>query len=349
MPVVTNGRVIFNEIPEGYPEPGKTVVYDEAETLDLDSVVLNGGILVKTLVLSADPYMRGQMRDPSIETYVAAFTLGKPIYGYGIGVVLRSESTEYKTGDHVHGHFDYKHYQVIQENNLSNLRGTIKRHPKLPWTAYTGVAGGSGRTALYAWRTFAQAKPGNTVFVTTGAGPVGSMVIQIAKSEGLRVIASAGTDDKVAFVKEIGADVAFNYKTTDTATILAQEGPLDIYWDNVGGETLDLALKYAARYARFIECGMISGYNHKEGHQMKNLFEIIARRITISGFIVGDLATSDLVKEFEEVIIPRLAIGEFRFREDITEGLEHAGETLARIQRGTNVGKTSIVVGREDS
>ena len=109
-----------------------------------------------------------------------------------------------------------------------------------------------GQTAFYAWSEFSATKAGETVFVSAGAGPVGSFVIQIAKAQGLKVIASAGSEEKVNFIKSIGADVAFNYKTTNTLEVLQKEGPIDVYWDNVGGETLDAALATATTGARFL-------------------------------------------------------------------------------------------------
>lgn len=119
-----------------------------------------------------------------------------------------------------------------------------------------------GKTADFGWKELSLAKKGEVAFVTAGAGPVGQLVIQLAKLDGLKVIASAGSDEKVEYLKTLGADVAFNYKTSKTAEVLDKEGPINVYWDNVGGETLEAAIDHAAVGARFIECGMISGYNN---------------------------------------------------------------------------------------
>ena len=119
----------------------------------------------------------------------------------------------------------------------------------------------AGKTADFGWKEFSAAKVGDVAFITAGAGPVGQLVIQLAKLDGLKVIASAGSDEKVAYLKTLGADVAFNYKTNKTAEVLEKEGPINVYWDNVGGETLEAAINHAAIGARFIECGMISAYN----------------------------------------------------------------------------------------
>jgi len=145
--------------------------------------------------------------------------------------------------------FPHQHYYI--SHSPDDLTA-IENPYNLPWSLFIGVLGMPGKTAYMAWKEYSQAKKGETLFVSTGAGPVGSLVIQIAKSQGLKVIASAGSDEKVKFMKEIGADVAFNYKTEKTTDILAKEGPIDIYWDNVGGETLEAALDAANTFARFI-------------------------------------------------------------------------------------------------
>ncbi|EPS92449.1 hypothetical protein FOMPIDRAFT_1056866 [Fomitopsis schrenkii] len=145
-----------------------------------------------------------------------------------------------------------------------------------------------GATAHHAWLELANAKPGETAFVTAAAGPVGATVVQIAKAAGLKVIASAGSEAKVEFVRSLGADVVFNYKTENTRAVLEREGGIDVYWDNVGGESLEAALDAAHRYARFIECGMISGYN-SEPYAVKTLGHVVTKELRLSGFIVGSL------------------------------------------------------------
>ncbi|KAJ6477285.1 alcohol dehydrogenase [Mycena vulgaris] len=350
MAPITNGRVLFAAIPKDFPIPGETTVYDASQKIDLDTVPLNGGFLIKTLVLSVDPYMRGRMRNPEKKSYSAPFTLGAPIDGYGVGVVLRSESPDVAQGKYVYGAaMPHQEYSV-----LPNMQGFIfiEKH-SLPWTVFVGAAGMPGKTAYMGWREFSRAKKaspaGEVAFITTGAGPVGSMVIQLAKRDGLKVIASAGSEEKVEFMKSIGADVAFNYKTTDTREVLAREGPIDVYWDNVGGDVLDAALEHAAIYARFLECGMISGYN--TGYQgikyaLQNLHQTFAQSLTISGIMVLRLQTR-YDAEFYDMIPRALASGEIKYREDVSHGLETVGETILRVQKGRNTGKAVVIVAQE--
>ncbi|KAF9523394.1 alcohol dehydrogenase [Crepidotus variabilis] len=310
MAPVTNGRVLFNSIPENFPVPGQTTVYDESETIDLEDVPLNGGVLIKTLDLSIDPYLRGKMRDPSIKSYSPPFEIGKPLYGGGIGVILL-----------------HQQYFVLEQ--LSGLI-IIQNPHKLAWSTFTGVLGMPGLTAFAGWREFAQAKKGETGVRDNWCGPSRILAWSFnSQLDGLKVIASAGSDEKVEFIKELGADVAFNYKTTSTENVLQKEGPLDIFWDNVGGDILDAALIAANTRARFIECGMISGYN--TGHNgIKNIFQIVSKALSVLGNLVGLLA-SKYIEEFRLFTEPKVASGAIKHREDITQGLAKVGDAILAV------------------
>lgn len=342
MAPVRNARVLFNEVPKGYPDPEKTLKYDVSSTIDLQNVSLNGGFLIKTLVLSMDPYLRGRMRDPSIKSYNVGFALGEPISAHGIGVVLRSDNPAIKPGDHVYGSFSFEEYLIRDKSEAYKV---IKNEEGLPLSTYIGVVGMPGETAYYGWKSYAKGKAGETVFVSTAAGPVGATVVQLAKSQGLKVIGSAGSEDKVKFLKEIGVDVAFNYKTTSTKEVLAEHGPIDIYWDHVGGQTLEAALDAANTFGRFIICGMISQYN-SEPHPIKNAFNILGKSLTVQGFIVGNLR-SQYEEEFYRVVPKLVAEGKIKYREDVYDGLEKTGQALYDVQAGNNKGKAVIVVAKE--
>ncbi|KAJ7727173.1 hypothetical protein B0H14DRAFT_3169495 [Mycena olivaceomarginata] len=339
----TNGRVLFNSFPADYPVPGETVVHDTSQTIDIETHPLNGGFLVKTLVLSIDPYMRGLMSKPD-KSYVAraSFAIGEPIVGFGIGAVVRSENSEVPAGKYIYGiAVPHQEYFV-----LADITGFIflEKNPGLSWSVYLGAAGMPGKTAFAGWKEYSHAKKGEVAFVTTGAGPVGAMVIQLAKQDGLKVIASAGSDEKVKFMREIGADVAFNYKSTDTREVLEREGPIDVYWDNVGGDVLDAALEHAAIHARFLECGMISGYNI--GYQgIRNLNLTYLKSLAIYGIAILRLGQYD--EEFYATIPRALAAGELKYSEDVKYGLDKVGEVLLAVQTGANTGKAVVVVAEE--
>ncbi|KAJ6631871.1 alcohol dehydrogenase [Mycena sp. CBHHK59/15] len=343
MAPVQNGRVLFNAVPKDFPIPGETTIYDASQKIDPDTIPLNGGFLIKTLVLSVDPYMRGKMRLPEKKSYSPPFTIGEPLSGFGIGLVLRSENASVPVGKHVYGYnIQHQEYSVIPSLDGFAL---IEKHPNLPWTAYVGAAGMPGMTAYMGWKEFSHAKAGETAFVTTGAGPVGSFVIQLAKQAGMKVIASAGSEEKVKFMQGLGADVAFNYKTTDTREVLEKEGPVDVYWDNVGGEVLDAALEFSAPLGRFLECGMISGYN--TGQQaIKNLSSVIGKSLTIHGILVPRLM-GKYAAEFYATVPAKLASGELKYSEEVTHGLDKVGDVIFAVQKGTNKAKAVIVVAEE--
>ncbi|KAJ7046161.1 hypothetical protein C8F04DRAFT_1063508 [Mycena alexandri] len=343
MAPIQNARVLFNSVPENYPIPGETTVYDTTQTIDLEAVPLNGGFLIKTLVLSVDPYFRGRMRKPEKKSYAPPFELGAPIYGHGVGLVLRSENPAVEVGKHVYGpNILHQEYVVLKELGPATV---LEKHPKLPWTAYLGAAGMPGQTAFVGWKEYSDAKPGEVAFVTTGAGPVGAMVIQLAKQAGLKVIASAGSEEKVKFMQSIGADVAFNYKTTDTREVLAKEGPIDIFWDNVGGDILDAAIEHAAINARFLECGSISGYNGAHT-PIKNMSMVVGKTLHIHGILVFRLLPK-YYKEFYDTIPAKLASGELKYSEDVTKGLDKVGDVILAVQKGTNKAKAVVVVAEE--
>ncbi|KAF9474420.1 hypothetical protein BDN70DRAFT_320003 [Pholiota conissans] len=172
-----------------YPEPGKHIVYD---TLDLETVPLNGGFFSRRSS-SPSTHMRGQMREAHIPSYMPAFPMGEPIYGAGIGAVLCSEHSDIKASDHVTGLIPHQQYSVVK---VAPPLRKIENPHHLPWSFVLGVLGMPGQTAFMGWSECSRAKKGETVFLSAGAGVVGSLVIQLAKMDGYKVIASVGSDEK---------------------------------------------------------------------------------------------------------------------------------------------------------
>ncbi|EPQ59836.1 NAD P-binding protein [Gloeophyllum trabeum ATCC 11539] len=354
MASVRNGRLIFNEVPAGVPVPGKTTVYDSSQTIDLDTVSLNGGILVKTLFLGIDPFIQGKMRIPLPD--IPAFKVGEVVQNYGVGVVLRSESPTHKPGDHVWGttqalgEFPFQEYFVADPKEFM----VIDNRENLPWSVFLGMLGLPGLTAYLGWREFSPAKKGDVIFVSAGAGAVGSyMIVQLAKKAGCKVIASTGSDEKVEYMKKLGVDVPFNYKKTDTREVLKKAGGIDIYWDNVGGETLEAAIDAAKFGATFIvptECGMITTYNNAApqgvGVKLQNLFFIVPKQIKLVGYISSSLIEKH-GQEFFTVVPSMIARGEIKHAEHIFQGIEQAGDALAALLGGTNKGKVVVQVAKE--
>ncbi|KZT42581.1 alcohol dehydrogenase [Sistotremastrum suecicum HHB10207 ss-3] len=344
MAPVPNPRLYLNEVPTGLPVPGKTTRIDSSQTIDLETVPLNGGYLIKVLYLSADPYQRSKMKaDPT--NYSGAYTIGGTLDNFGVGEVIRSETDSFKVGDHVYGMLPFQSYEVVTNPEQYKV---LNNPVNIPWHTYIGVAGMPGFTAYAGWKLWVEkkVKKGDVLFVTTAAGPVGCMVVQLAKRAGLKVIGSAGTEKKVEYLKSIGTDVAFNYKTADVAKILKEHGPIDVYWDHVGGEQLDHALTAMAINGIIISCGFATTYNG-ESYGVKNFSAILYKTLTVYGLL--QLRWEKLLHpQFYEEIPPLVASGEVKFLEHFYHGLEGAEQAMLDVQTGDNIGKAVIVLG-EDS
>ncbi|KAJ7824035.1 alcohol dehydrogenase [Mycena leptocephala] len=317
MAPITNARVLFAAIPK---------------EIDLDTVPLNGGFLIRTLVLSISYSVRfSHFFRASLAYFVSpqdAFILAVPrIDGYGVGVVA--------AGKHVYGILPHQQYTV-----LPGMEGLtfLENDAKLPWTVFVG------KTAFMGWKEFSRAKKVRARLLSNLSSPVGCMVIQLAKRDGLKVIASAGSDEKVQFMREIGADVAFNYRARIRGKSWLARGPLT-YWDNVGGKMLDAALEHAALHGRILECGTISGYN--TGYEpVMNIHLTWAKSLTISGILIFHLQDK-YDEEFYATIPKAIAAGEIKYTEEISRGLESVGDAILRVQQGKNVAKAVVVVAEE--
>lgn len=191
-----------------------------------------------------------------------------------------------------------------------------------------------------------QPKKGETLFISAASGAVGQLVGQLGKEFGLRVIGSAGSDEKVAYLKTIGFDEAFNYKTENINEALSRTCPdgIDVYFENVGGETLEAAINHMNVFGRIVGCGMISQYNTQDLYGVKNLVNIVGKRLRFQGFIVSD--HPELEPEFLTKVIALLKEGKFKYRETISEGIETTPEALLDVLKGNNFGKQVVKVDR---
>ncbi|KAF8321735.1 alcohol dehydrogenase [Clavulina sp. PMI_390] len=347
MAPIPNPQVLYDKIPTQYPLPGEHLIYQpDSETIDLENVPLDGGVLVKTLYASIDPYMRGRMRDPKVPSYSSPFELHKPGTGGLMVKVLRSESSKYKAGDHLITYAaEWRAYQVLSEDEA----GRIVNNPyNLPWITFLGAAGGTARTAFYALRVFGKLKAGETIFISTAAGAVGSVAVQLAKLQGLKVIGSTGDDQKLPYLRELGVDVAFNYKKQSVWDVLKENGPINVYFDNVGGEQLDAALVNAApTKARFIMCGYASEYNGEEPYGVKHMDQVLKKRISMNGFLVGELVAEYGEDAWVNEYLPLIRDGKINFRIEEVHGLENLAAGLLKILKGENNGKGIVVVAED--
>src|SRR5262245_40930187 len=241
----------------------------------------DGQVVIRNAFMSVDPYMRARMND--VKSYVPPYQLGEPLYGGAVGEVVASLNEQVAEGDWV------SHGLGWRELAVSDGRGLLKIDPdRAPAQAYLSVLGMPGLTAYVGLLDIGQPKEGETVFVSGAAGAVGSLAGQIARIKGCRVIGSAGSDEKVAWLRdELGFDQAFNYRTASLQEELADG--IDVYFDNVGGETLEAAIFALRQHGRIAACGSISRYNDTAPSPgPRNMHMIVTKRLRIEGFIILD-------------------------------------------------------------
>ena len=259
--MVTNKTLIFKKVPTGAPVPGEHLVIED-RGFDPAAPPPPGGVTLSVLYASFDPYQRGRMREPGTKSYSPAYELDGPIVNDTVSRVLKSDTDAYAPGDVVLGHLPIAEYAVLTKEQLKTLRGKVQNPLGLKELGlFIGPLGMPGLTGFSSLHEIGKPKAGETIFISSAAGAVGQVVGQIAKREGLKVIGSVGSDDKLDFiVNELGFDGGFNYKkerTKDALARLAPEG-LDIYYENVGGEQLSDALDAMKDYGRIVACGMVS-------------------------------------------------------------------------------------------
>ena len=298
-----------------------------------------GEVRVRNEWLSVDPYMRGRMND--VKSYVPPFQLGEPMEGGAVGRVVESRSDALSEGDlvqHMLGWRDVSSAPAAAFNKLPALE--VADHQ---WLGNLGLTGG---TAYWGLLDAAEAKQGETVFVSAAAGAVGSAVVQIAKAKGMTVIGSAGGAEKCAWVKELGADAVVDYKAGPVLKGLAAalkeigESGIDVYFDNVGGDHLDAALATARNRARVAICGLIEGYNSSEPMALRYFARVIAARITVRGFLFPDYMSR--MSEFYAEMGPLVATGKITSRETIHDGLDSMPDAFIGLFTGSNTGKMLV-------
>jgi NADPH-dependent curcumin reductase CurA len=320
--------------PVGLPKPS-----DWTYTQETIHDVKEGEILVKLLYISVDPAMRGWMKEG--KSYIDPVNIGDVMRAGGLGRVVASKNAKFAVGDTVSGQFG------VQEYVLSDGKQVSKIDPKLaPLPIYLSALGMVGMTAYFGLLEVGQPKSGETVVVSGAAGATGSLVGQIAKIKGCRVIGIAGGAEKCQYITQtLGFDAAIDYKTEEVKRALKKHCSkgIDIYFDNVGGDILDDALSQIALHARVVLCGAISQYNNTDSIKgPANYLSLLFSRAKMQGFIVFDY-----VQHFSEAISNMaawLAAGKLKSHEDIVEGIESFPETLLKLFKGENLGKLMIKV-----
>lgn len=298
-----------------------------------------GEVLLKVQYISLDPAMRGWMND--VRSYVPPVGLGDVMRAGGIGKVIASNDPDVAVGDTLSGSTG------IQEYVVANAKWMTKVDPQLaPIPRFLGALGMPGMTAYFGLLDVCDPKEGETVVVSGAAGAVGSVAGQIAKIKGCRVVGIAGGLDKCRYiVDELGYDAAVDYKGEDVRRGLREHCPkgIDVYFDNVGGEILDLVLAQIARRARISICGAISQYNNVGPVQgPANYLSLLVNHGRMEGFVVSDYAARH-AEAFKE-LVGWIGEGQIKAREDIVEGIETFPETLLKLFNGENFGKLVLKV-----
>ena len=298
----------------------------------------DGEILLETTYISVDPYLRGRMNDA--KSYVAPFELGKPISSGIIAQVAASKNEDFKKGEFVSGMLNWKTQQISDGEGLLKVD-----KDKAPLSAYLGVLGMTGLTAYLGLTQIGKPKKGETLIVSGAAGAVGSVVGQIGKILGLRVVGIAGTDEKVEMLtSRFGFDEAINYNTTTNMRSAIQEAcpdGVDIYFDNVGGPISDAVLFNINKFARMIICGAISVYNNTEMPKSVSVQPFLVKNSALmQGFIVWNYA--DKFPEAMEHLSSWLAEGKLDYTETIVEGFENTPQAFLDLFEGKNKGKMVV-------
>ena len=297
-----------------------------------------GEIQVRNTWMTVDPYMRGRMND--VKSYSPPFALGEVMQGGAVGEVIASNDAAFQVGDLVQSNYGWREAYNAQASMVQKLNTF-----GLPPQAFLGVAGMPGMTAYAGLLRIAALKEGDVVFVSAASGAVGSVVCQIAKIKGHKVIGSAGGPEKVKFLKEeLGVDVAIDYKATpDLMKALEEAAPegIDVYFENVGGEHLEAALNSARPFGRFALCGMISMYNATTPPPgPRNIAQAVGKQLRMEGFIVS--SHYDMLPSFHKDLAEWHAAGKITWKETVLEGIDKAPEAFLKLFSGENFGKMLV-------
>jgi len=332
----TNRRIVLASRPQGAPT-------GDNFRLETSAVPEPGErqVLLQTLFLSLDPYMRGRMSDAP--SYSAPVGIGEVMTGEVVGRVTASRAAGFSVGDLVAGRTGWQEWAVGDAKTVRKIAETGS-----PPSTALGVLGMPGMTAWAGLHNIGQPKAGETVVVAAASGPVGSLVGQIAKLRGARAVGVAGGADKCAYVVgELGFDACIDHRDPAMGERLAEACPqgIDVYFENVNGAVWDAVFPLLNPFARVPVCGLVANYNKTElpagPDRTPLLFRAtLTKRLRIQGFIVWDFASQE--PDFLAEIAPLVKSGAIKHREDVSEGLERAPEAFIGMLKGRNFGKTLV-------
>tara|TARA_B100001057_G_C22866313_1_gene956626 strand:+ start:1644 stop:2669 length:1026 start_codon:yes stop_codon:yes gene_type:complete len=341
MMTYTNKQWLLDQRPKGMPGD-ECWKLNEVETKPLEK----GEVLIKVLYLSIDPYMRGRMNDG--ESYAAPASLGEPMTGESVGIVLESESDKFIVGDYLCVHQGWQTHIVVSEEDTS----LFKVDPTIvPLQTYLGTVGMPGRTAYFGLLRVGIPKSGETIVVSAASGAVGSVVGQMGKILGCKVIGVAGGEKKCSYVKDVlGFDDCVDYKESNMEERLSEACPdgVDIYFENVGGPVSKAVSKLLNKGSRVPICGFISAYNSEDMTKEETPFHIFGALDPAPEhrfFVVTEWFKE--WREATEELSQWISEGKIKYEETITDGFENAPQGLRDVLSGKNFGKQLIKVAEE--
>ena len=322
-------EIVLAARPAGLPRPSDFELRESQPQEPAD-----GEVLVRNVFVSVDPYMRSRMT--GIRTYVGPYAIGDVIDGGAVGRVVTSLSDGLVEGDWVLSRLGWREQGVAPGDSLRKLDPALA-----PPSTALGVLGMPGLTAWVGLTVIGEVQAGETIYVSGAAGAVGSIAAQIARLKGLRVIGSAGSEEKVEWLRSLGIET-FDYRTTEPKDALADG--IDVYFDNVGGEQLEAAIGALRPFGRVIACGQIARYNDERPEPgPRNISFLVTKRLRMQGFIVSDHFS--LFPQFLAEVGPWVADGSIAHRQTVLDGIERVPEAFAGLFRGDNIGKMLVRVG----
>jgi NADPH-dependent curcumin reductase CurA len=298
-----------------------------------------GEVVVRSMFLSIDPYMRGRLSDR--KSYATPVQIGEVMTGEVIGEVIASNDPGFAVGDIALGARGWQSHICAKARTLTRITPG-----RAPLSTYLGVLGMPGTTAYTGMTDVGRVKPGETVVISAASGAVGSVAGQLAKRAGARVVGVAGGPDKCLYVQEsLGFDACVDHRAMDLSGDLAEACPngIDVYFENVGGAVQAAVFGQLNVFARVIMCGMVAQYNEAEFPPGPNLGFTVAKRVLIQGILVSD--KPERFAEWRDLAEPWVADGSLAYRETVIDGLENAPEALALVLKGGNFGKMVVRVG----
>jgi NADPH-dependent curcumin reductase CurA len=331
-----NRRIVLASRPTGVPAQ-ENFRLEEEPVRELQ----DGEVLLENQVMAIDPAVRGMLDD--VKSYMPPVPIGGLIPTMVLGRVVKSRNPQFKEGDYGRGFIGWEEYSVLNPSSVGFEN--VRIDSALPLTAYMGAVGWSGITAYVGLKRYGEMRESDEVLISAAAGAVGSVAGQVARLSGCRVVGTVGSADKAQIVTEtLGMDAAINYRAVadlDAAIVEAFPNGIDLYFDNVGGHTLDTVLPRMKAFGRIAVCGMISNYNHQtEPYPIRNLWQVLVNRITMRGFLAYE--ATDMLEEAQAALARWVIDGKLVATENVATGLENTPAAFIRLMSGETTGKTLV-------